>query len=65
MTKIKVRNMESLESALKRFNREVVKAGILKELRDREHYQKPSELKRKLQKERVRKYTLTGTKKKK
>lgn len=57
--------MESLESALKRFNREVVKAGILKELRDREHYQKPSELKRKLQKERVRKYTLTGTKKKK
>lgn len=65
MTKIKVRNAETLESALKRFNREVVKAGILKELRDREHYQKPSELKRKLQKERVRKYTLTGTKKKK
>jgi small subunit ribosomal protein S21 len=65
MTKIKVRNSESLESALKRFNREVVKAGILKELRDREHYQKPSELKRKLQKERVRKYTLTGSKKKK
>jgi small subunit ribosomal protein S21 len=63
MARIKVRNNESFESALKRFNREVIKAGILKELRDREHYQKPSEVRRKLQKERVRKYTLTGSKK--
>ena len=46
MTKIKVRNNESLEQALRRFNREVLRAGILQELRDREHYQKPSELRR-------------------
>ncbi len=46
MTKIKVRNGESLEQALRRFNREVLRAGILQEARDRERYQKPSELKR-------------------
>ena len=46
MTKVKVRNGESLEQALRRFNREVQKAGILQELRDRQHYKKPSEEKR-------------------
>lgn len=56
MTKIKVRNGESLEQALRRFNREVIKAGILQELRDREHYKKPSELKRQKSKELARKF---------
>ena len=46
MTKIKVRNGETLEQALRRFNREVQKAGILQELRDREFYKKKSEIKR-------------------
>jgi len=55
MTKIKVRNGESLEQALRRFNREVMRAGILQEVRDREHYRKPSELKREKQKELARK----------
>jgi small subunit ribosomal protein S21 len=55
MTKIKVRNGESLEQALRRFNREVQRAGILQEVRDREHYRKPSELKREKQKELARK----------
>ena len=55
MTKIKVRNGESLEQALRRFNREVIRAGILQEIRDRERYRKPSELKREKQKELARK----------
>jgi small subunit ribosomal protein S21 len=50
MTKIKVRNGESLEQALRRFNRAVQQAGILQELRDRQHYVKPSEEKRKAKK---------------
>ena len=51
MTKIKVRNGESLEQALRRFNREVLRAGILQEVRDRERYTKPSEIKRQHAKE--------------
>ncbi|RJR28049.1 30S ribosomal protein S21 [candidate division WWE3 bacterium] len=51
MTKIKVRNGESLEQALRRFNREVQRAGILQELRDRDRYRKPSEIRRQKAKE--------------
>jgi small subunit ribosomal protein S21 len=46
MTKIKVRIGESLDQALRRFNKEVLRAGILQELKDRERYKKPSEVKR-------------------
>jgi small subunit ribosomal protein S21 len=56
MTKIKVRNGESLEQALRRFNREVLKAGILQELKDREHYKKPSDLKRQKNKDLARRF---------
>lgn len=58
MTRVKVRNGESLEQALRRFNREVLKSGILQELKDREHYQKPSELKRLKNKEIARRIYL-------
>jgi len=51
MTKIKVRNGESLEQALRRFSREVLRAGILQEVRDRERYTKPSEIRRQKAKE--------------
>ena len=33
---------ESFESLLKRFNKKVQQAGILAEVRRREHYEKPS-----------------------
>jgi small subunit ribosomal protein S21 len=56
MTKIKVRHGESLEQALRRFNKEVLRAGILQELRDREHYRKPSEIKRQKSKELARRF---------
>ncbi len=42
MPGIRVRENESFESALKRFKKQCEKAGILSEVRRREHYEKPS-----------------------
>lgn len=39
---IHVRDNESLDDALKRFKRKVQDAGVLSEVRKREHYEKPS-----------------------
>jgi small subunit ribosomal protein S21 len=58
MTKVKVRHGESLDQALRRFNKEVLRAGILQELKDREHYVKPSEVRRKKSKELKRRFYL-------
>lgn len=58
MTKVKVRHGESLDQALRRFNKEVLRAGILQELKDREHYIKPSEVKRRKSKELKRRFHL-------
>ncbi|HLD51285.1 30S ribosomal protein S21 [candidate division WWE3 bacterium RIFOXYC1_FULL_40_10] len=55
MPKVKIRHGESLEQALRRFNRLVLKSGILQEVNDRRHYRKPSELKRIKNKELLRK----------
>jgi len=38
---------ESIDSALKRFKRQVEKGGILSEVRRREYYEKPSQKKKK------------------
>lgn len=38
---------ESFESMLRRFKRSVEQEGIIREVRDRKHYEKPSERKRK------------------
>ena len=54
MAEVKVRENESLESALKRFKRKCAKAGVLAEVRKREHYEKPS-VKRKKKSEAARK----------
>jgi len=50
MTTVVRRDNESLEDALKRFKREVSKVGTLREARRREHYEKPSEVKKMKQK---------------
>lgn len=42
MTGIRVRENESIESAIRRFKKLCEKSGILAELRKREHYEKPS-----------------------
>ncbi|MEA4827881.1 30S ribosomal protein S21 [Clostridium sp. JNZ J1-5] len=53
MSEVKIRENESLESALKRFKRSCAKAGVLSEVRKREHYEKPS-VKRKKKSEAAR-----------
>ncbi|HEC98941.1 MAG: 30S ribosomal protein S21 [Deltaproteobacteria bacterium] len=42
MPGIRVKSDESFEFALKRFKKQCEKAGILSEIRKREHYEKPS-----------------------
>ncbi len=54
MSEIRVKENESLDSALRRFKRSCAKAGVLSEVRKREHYEKPS-VKRKKKSEAARK----------
>jgi small subunit ribosomal protein S21 len=42
VTTVLVREDESFESALRRFKKHVEKAGVLSEMRKRQHYEKPS-----------------------
>ena len=42
MTGIRVRDGESFENAMRRFKKVCERAGILSEVRKREHYEKPS-----------------------
>lgn len=54
MAEVKVKEGESLDSALRRFKRQCARSGVLTELRKREHYEKPS-VKRKKKSEAARK----------
>ncbi|MEE9252430.1 MAG: 30S ribosomal protein S21 [Thermodesulfobacteriota bacterium] len=47
MPGIIVGNNESIDSALKRFKKQVEKGGVLSEVRRREYYEKPSEKRKK------------------
>ena len=42
MSEVRVRENESLDSALRRFKRQCAMSGIMSEVRKREHYDKPS-----------------------
>jgi small subunit ribosomal protein S21 len=42
MAEVRIKENESFENALKRFKKQCEKAGILSEVRKREHYEKPS-----------------------
>ena len=42
MAEIRIKENESLEDALRRFKKQCTKAGVLAEIRKREHYEKPS-----------------------
>ncbi|MBR5260790.1 MAG: 30S ribosomal protein S21, partial [Oscillospiraceae bacterium] len=39
MSEVRVKDGESLDNALRRFKRSCAKAGVLSELRKREHYE--------------------------
>ena len=42
MAWVRLKENEPIDSAIRRFKKQCEKAGILKELRKREHYEKPS-----------------------
>ncbi|WP_422444132.1 30S ribosomal protein S21 [Thermoanaerobacterium sp. DL9XJH110] len=57
MAEIRVGENETLDSALRRFKRQCQRAGVLSEVRKREHYEKPSvRRKKKSEAARRRKY---------
>ena len=57
MSEVRVRENESLDSALKRFKRQCARSGVIQECRKREHYEKPSvKRKKKAEAARKRKY---------
>lgn len=54
MSEVRVKESESLDSALRRFKRSCARSGVLSEVRKREHYEKPS-VRRKKKSEAARK----------
>lgn len=54
MSEVKVGENESLDSALRRFKKKCAEAGVLAEIRKREHYESPS-VRRKKKSEAARK----------
>jgi small subunit ribosomal protein S21 len=57
MSEVRIGENESFENALKRFKRQCARAGVLAEIRKREHYEKPSvRRKKKSEAARKRKY---------
>ena len=57
MSEFRIKENESLDSALRRFKRQCARSGVLAEVRKREHYEKPSvRRKKKSEAARKRKY---------
>ena len=54
MAEVRLKDNESLESALRRFKKQCARAGVIAEVRKREAYEKPS-VKRKKKSEAARK----------
>jgi small subunit ribosomal protein S21 len=51
-TEVRVKKGEAIDRALRRLKKKLDKEGTLKELRNRRHYEKPSEAKRKAKQKR-------------
>ena len=47
MAQVQVKPNETLDQALRRFKKQIQQSGILKEAREHEHYEKPSDKRRK------------------
>jgi len=47
ISQVRVKENESLDSALRRFKKQASRDGIIQEVRKREHYEKPSVRKKK------------------
>lgn len=57
MTDVRIDGNESLESALRRFNRKVQQEGILSEYRRRKYFEKPSVMRKRKRATKKRKST--------
>lgn len=55
MAEVKVGETESIEAALRRFKREVLKAGIILEVKKRKHFESPRQKKKRKAEEAKRK----------
>lgn len=55
MAQVQVKPNEPLDSALKRFKKALQQTGVLKEAREHEHYEKPSDKRRRAEAARRRK----------
>jgi len=51
MPRVDVGANEPLERALRRFKKKIEREGIIKQIKARKHYEKPSEIKRRKQRE--------------
>ena len=60
MSEVYVGDSESLEAALRRFNKRVQADGILTDARRHEYYEKPSERRKKKEAARIRKLRKTA-----
>ena len=57
MSENRIKENESLDSALRRFKRQCARSGVLTEIKKREHYEKPSvKIKKKSEAARKRKF---------
>ncbi len=52
MVHVTVNSNESIDSALKRFNQKLQQSGLLREVKDHAHYEKPSEKRRRAKRRR-------------
>lgn len=50
---VTVQPNESIDSALKRFNQKLQQSGVLRELKEHAHYEKPSEKRRRQRRRRI------------
>lgn len=51
MPRVQVKDNEPLEKALRRFKKKIEREGIIKQVKARKHYEKPSVKKRRKQRE--------------
>ena len=56
MIYVTVQPNESIDSALKRFNMKLQQSGLLRELKEHSHYEKPSEKRARERAEAIRRY---------
>jgi small subunit ribosomal protein S21 len=59
LAEVKIHEGESIEAALRRFKREVIKAGIILEVKKRQHHENKGQMKKRKKAETKRKLTLS------